>query len=101
MKLFSLSTYYFVDATETILYYSQMDKKIPPIERFIDYFGNMNLAAQAVGKSRQGIHLWRTQGWIPFAQGEIVERVTNGAITKQEVWEAAAKARHHASGIDH
>ena len=78
-----------------------MDKKDPPIDRLIEHFGNMNLAAIAVGKSRQGLHLWRTQGYIPFAQGEIVEKVTGGKITKQEIWEAAAKARHHHNGIDH
>lgn len=67
-----------------------------PIDKLLDHYGNnITHTAQALNKSRQNVQIWIRQGYIPWREGERVEIATHGAITKQEVWEAAAKVRHH------
>jgi hypothetical protein len=74
-----------------------------PLEKLIKHFGNSSNAAHELRAAavkiygdnspnfdRQMVHNWQSRGSIPWKHGELIERATDGAISKQEVWEAAA-----------
>jgi len=71
------------------------ENKQSPLDSLIEYFGNISQSADALGVDRQVIQHWIKQGYIPWKRGELIEEKTNGVVTKRQVWEAAAAARHH------
>jgi len=75
-----------------------------PVQTLIKHFGNISDTAhilrsvavelygdKAAKFDRQMVQNWVVRGFIPFRHGELVEKVTNGAITKEQVWESASK----------
>ena len=60
-------------------------------ERLVEPYDNIHQASKALGISHQLLFHWNKQGFIPFARGKEIERLTNGRIKAIEVWEEAAK----------
>lgn len=74
-------------------------------ERLVEHFGTMPLAASALSEaaqhanprvrklSKQAIHTWCRQGYIPEMYALAAERVTNKKITARMVLREAEQAR--------
>lgn len=64
-------------------------------DKLIELFGNQHKTAKALGVDAMTVHHWVKQGYIPFHRGNLIEEKSKGYIKASEVWECAAKARHH------
>lgn len=60
-----------------------------PIERLLDLYDNLSIAARDLGIPRQQLHTWKRQGFIPYKRGPFIEEKTQGKIKAIEVYLAA------------
>lgn len=49
-------------------------------EEVCEHFGNINLAAKAIGVSRQCAYAWRVMGYIPYDKQKRLELKSNGKL---------------------
>lgn len=63
-----------------------MTKKLTVFEKTIQHFGSKAKLAHSLNLFPQQINNWLEAGYIPFKRGFQIERLTKGAITRQEIW---------------
>ena len=59
--------------------------------RVIEHFGSKRAAADAFGLHRETLRLWQHHG-VPLQRALDIERLTQGAITAEEILSEAKKA---------
>ena len=57
------------------------------ITKAVDIVGGAEKMARALGVSMQSVYFWRSgQRGLPIEHGAAIERLTNGQVTRQELW---------------
>lgn len=58
---------------------SQVSYAMNP-QQILDFFGNANKAAKAIGVARQTVGAWKKTDYVPFAMQEKIELLTDGEL---------------------